>query len=141
MRRKDLKSVEINPSDLPSELNEALEEFVQHLIDQEEEQEKIELGTVNDLTRQAYAKVMDELEDLREEFELKKKLLERKVRRELKAEFEHRFDDLDARHTKMWEVIEEEVGVPPNQNLTLTINRKTGTVTNLVKIRHDKQTH
>jgi len=136
--RKKRNGIEINASEL-GELGEELLEFIESLS--EDDREKIELGTVNDLTRQAYAKIMDELEDLKEEFELKKKLLERKVKRELKAEFEDRFDDLDKRHSKMWEVIEEEVGVPPNQNLTLTINRKTGTVTNLVKIKHDRQTH
>jgi len=136
--RKKRNGIEINASEL-GELGEELLEFIEQLT--EDDREKIELGTVNDLTRQAYAKIMDELEDLKEEFELRKKLLERKVRRELKAEFEDRFDELDSRHTKMWELIEEEVGVPPNQNLTLTINRKTGTVTNLVKIKHDRQTH
>ena len=36
MRRKDLKGIEIDPRDLPSELNEMLEQFVEALIEKEE---------------------------------------------------------------------------------------------------------
>ena len=43
MRRKDLKSLEIDPRDLPSELNEALEQFVEMMIEKEEDMVEIEI--------------------------------------------------------------------------------------------------
>jgi hypothetical protein len=138
MRRKGLKGIEIDPSDLPSELNELLEEFVETLIEKDE-REKMEIGKINELTRQAFEKWRNDQADLKEEFEFRKKMLERKVVRELKAEFEPRFDVSEKIHKDLWTSITDELGVP--DDLELSLNHKTGIVSQYIDFKPNETKH
>lgn len=138
MRRKGLKGIEIDPSDLPSELNELLEEFVETLIEKDE-REKMEIGKINELTRQAFEKWRNDQADLKEEFEFRKKMLERKVVRELKAEFESRFDASEKVHKDLWTSITDELGVP--DELELSLNHKTGIVSQYIDFKPNETKH
>ena len=139
MRRKDLKGIEIDPRDLPSELNEMLEQFVEALIEKEEDREKMEIGKINELTRQAFCKWKNDQADLKEEFKFRKKMLERKVVRELRAEFEPRFDQSEKAHKELWTSIEQELGV--SHELELSLNHKTGIVSQYIDFNPNAQKH
>ena len=139
MRRKDLKSLEIDPRDLPSELNEALEQFVEMMIEKEEDREKMEIGKINELTRLAFEKWKNEQADLKAEFEFRKKMLERKVVRELRAEFEPRFDASEKAHKELWTSIEQELGV--SNELELSLNHKTGIVSQYIDFKPNETKH
>lgn len=139
MRRKDLKGIEIDPRDLPSELNEALEQFVEMMIEKEEDREKMEIGKINELTRQAFVQWKNNQADLKEEFEFRKKMLERKVVRELRAEFETKFDRQEQIHKELWTSIEQELEV--SHDLELSLDHKTGIVSQYIDFNPNAQKH
>jgi len=139
MRRKELKGIEIDPRDLPSELNEALEQFVEMLIEKDQDREKMEIGKINELTRQAFVKWKNDQADLKEEFEFRKKMLERKVVRELRAEFELRFDAQEKVHKDLWTSIEQELGV--SHELELSLDHKTGIVSQMIDFNPNETKH